>query len=239
MGERTRQLERLQGLLGVRFHNVAMLDEALTHSSFGNENPESGLPDNQRLEFLGDAILGFVVGQWLFDRYRDANEGELTSLRADIVRTEALSEVAQGLDLGNHLRLGRGEAGGGGALRPANLCAAFEALVGAIYFDQGLDSVVAWVHDLLEARQAQIEALRQVKDAKSRLQECVQAALRVTPAYRIVHEQGPDHAKMFTAQVLVGDDVWGEGTGANKQAAQQAAAADALARPATAAPNDA
>lgn len=230
MSERARQLDRLQEALGVRFRNVATLDEALTHSSFVNENLEGNLPDNQRLEFLGDAILDFLVGEWLFSRYHDATEGELTGLRADVVRTESLAAIAEELELGSYLRMGRGEATGGGAERPANLCAALEALVGAIYLDQGLEWVMAWVHALLEARQADIEAWRRTKDAKSRLQESVQAALHLTPAYRIVHEEGPDHAKQFTAQVLVGDDVWGEGVGLSKQAAQQAAAEDALAK---------
>lgn len=228
MSERARQLDRLQETLGVRFHCVATLEEALTHSSFGNEYPEGHAPDNQRLEFLGDAILNFVVGEWLFSRYRDATEGELTGLRADVVRTESLAAIAKELDLGAYLRMGRGEAAAGGAERPANLCAAFEAVVGAIYLDQGLERVMAWVRAILVARETEIEAWRRTKDAKSRLQERVQATWRITPAYRIVHEEGPDHAKCFTAQVLVGDQVWGEGSGLSKQAAQQAAAEDAL-----------
>jgi len=230
MSDRARQLARFQETLGVRFQSMAMLDEALTHSSFCHENPEGNPSDNQRLEFLGDAILNFLVGEWLFGRYPDATEGELTSLRADVVRTESLAAMAEELDLGNYLRMGRGEAAGGGAERPANLCAALEALVGAIYLDQGLERVMGWVHGLLEARQAEIEAWRRTKDAKTRLQEGVQASFHITPSYCIVREEGPDHAKRFTAQVLVGDEVWGEGVGLSKQAAQQAAAADALAK---------
>ncbi|MGI6381543.1 MAG: ribonuclease III [Anaerolineae bacterium] len=218
----------LERALGLSFHDLVVLQQALTHSSFVNELPGDGIGDNQRLEFLGDAILDFVVGEWLFSRYPDAREGELTSLRAEIVRTEGLAAFARILDLGRYLRLGRGEASTGGREREANLCAAFEALVGAVFVDQGMDVVLSLVHGLLEQRAPEIDAQRQVKDAKSLLQELTQGRLRLTPAYRVVGEHGPDHAKVFSAQVLVGDDVWGAGAGRSKQAAEQAAARNAL-----------
>ena len=215
--------------IGLAFANPRILCQALTHRSLVNEAGHVGQPDNQRLEFLGDAIVDLLVGEWLYKRYPDANEGELTSLRADIVRTQGLASFAREIELGSVLRLGRGEDAGGGRRRNANLCAAFEALVGAIYLDQGLETVRAWVHGFLERRAREIDGYRASKDAKSLLQEYVQDALRVTPVYEIVDETGPDHAKTFRAHVVVGEEVWGVGEGHNKQEAEQAAAEAALA----------
>lgn len=180
------------------------------------------------MEFLGDAILGFLVGEWLFHRYPDAREGELTAIRAHVVRTEGLAVFAREINLGAYLRLGKGEASSGGAHRQANLCAAFEALVGAMYLDDGLKCARQLTTAFLEERAAEIDAQRASKDAKSLLQEYTQALLRVAPAYRIVREEGPDHAKVFTAQVFVNQQIWGKGTGSSKQAAEQAAAEEAL-----------
>jgi ribonuclease-3 len=213
---------------GFAFRSTSLLEQALTHSSFVNEYPELGLVDNQRLEFLGDAIVDFLVAEWLYLRYPDAREGELTALRAHVVRTEGLSMFAREIKLGSFLRLGRGEATSGGHDRPANLCAGFEALVGAAYLDQGLGATREWVHSLLVRHATEIDARRAAKDAKSLLQERTQAGLHVTPVYQIVREAGPDHAKVFTAQVLVDGAVWGEGTGLSKQSAEQAAAEAAL-----------
>jgi len=213
---------------GVAFQRRELLEQALTHSSFVNESSELGLADNQRLEFLGDAILGFLVAEWLYARYADAKEGELTALRAHVVRTEGLCAFAREIGLGAYLRLGRGEATSGGDDRPANLCAGFEALVGALYLDQGLAATRCWVYGLLEQHAQDIDSWRARKDAKSLLQERAQAELHITPAYEIVHEEGPDHAKMFTSRVLVNGVVWGEGDGPSKQAAEQAAAEAAL-----------
>jgi ribonuclease-3 len=214
--------------IGLRFQNVDLLHEALTHRSYVNEHPGHPVSDNQRLEFLGDAVLDLIVGEWLFRRYPDADEGELTTVRAHIVRTETLASFAGEIALGQHLLLGKGELGSGGDDRSANLCAGFEALVGAAYLDAGLEGVRPWVHAFLEAHASEIDARAGSRDAKTRLQEAVQAALRVTPYYRIVSAVGPDHAKRFTAQALVDETVWGQGEGNTKQAAEQAAAKDAL-----------
>jgi ribonuclease-3 len=226
--ERSRVLQRFQEETGLRFANPEMLEQALTHSSFVNEYPDLDTADNQRLEFLGDAILDFIVGEWLYLRYPDSSEGELTGIRAHIVRTETLAAFGREIGLGAYLRLGRGEESSGGRKRAANLCAAFEAVVGAAYLDQGIEATREWVHQILMRHADEIDSRRAAKDAKSRLQEYTQAHLRITPSYRIINQEGPDHAKIFTAQVLVGQDVWGEGTGASKQAAEQAAATDAL-----------
>lgn len=218
----------IQESVSQAFHDPVLLTQALTHPSFVNEYANLGLQDNQRMEFLGDAILDFLVGEWLFHRYPDAQEGELTGIRAHLVRTEGLAAFAREINLGAYLRLGKGEAASGGHNRMANLCAAFEALVGAMYLDQGLERTREWVTRFLHERAEEIDAQRARKDAKSLLQEYTQASLRVTPVYSIVREEGPDHAKVFTAQVSVAQRVWGEGTGNSKQAAEQAAADQAL-----------
>jgi ribonuclease-3 len=225
---RDRALERLQSKIGVGFEDVTLLDEALTHSSFVNEHPDWAGKDNERLEFLGDAILDFLVGEWIYARYPDAREGVLTSVRARVVRTEGLASFARQIDLGEYLRFGRGEATSGGRSRDANLCAAFEALVGAIYLDQGIKRVRTWLGGFLEQSEEEIARYYEPRDPKTMLQEDVQAQLHVTPTYRIVHEEGPDHAKLFTAQVLVDDQVWGEGVGPSKREAEKAAADAAL-----------
>ncbi len=226
---RQRGLRAFQAKIGVPFQDLALLDEALTHSSFTNESPETRERDNQRLEYLGDAILDFLVGEWLFVTYPEAQEGELTSLRALIVRTESLAELGRRLDIGRYLLMGRGEAATGGQERDANLCAAVEALIGAMYLDRGLEVTRAFVHAYLQERAEQSDLISAAKDAKSYLQEHVQSTLRETPQYQIISEEGPDHAKTFTAVVIVNQEVWGQGTGSSKQAAQQAAARAALA----------
>ena len=228
----TRQ-ERLQEFLDqidVAFENLALLDQALTHSSFVNEAPADQGRDNQRLEYLGDAILDFLVGEWLYRTYPEAQEGELTSLRARVVRNESLASWGRRLGIGRYLRMGRGEAATGGPDRDANLGAAVEALLGALYLDRGLDETRLFVDAFLEKRASEIQLAQALKDAKSYLQEHIQSTLRETPQYQIVSEEGPDHAKVFTAAVIVQDEVWGEGTGSSKQAAQQAAAGDAIER---------
>lgn len=157
---RERQLLALTEAIGFSFHNLGHLDRALTHSSYANENPGAETVDNERLEYLGDAILGFLVAEWLFKRYPEAQEGELTSLRVFVVRTESLARVGRELQLGQYLRMGRGEEASGGKEREANLCAAFEAFVGAIYLDRGLETTRALVGALLETRSAEIELQR-------------------------------------------------------------------------------
>jgi len=214
--------------LGVTFSNHALLVQALTHGSYANECTSEDTEDNQRLEFLGDAILDMLVGAWLYRRYPDATEGELTSLRARIVRTHGLAAFAREVGLGDLLRLGRGEATSGGQRRAANLCAAFEAVVGAVYVDRGFAAAQEWVTSFLDRHSEDIDAQRQSKDAKSRLQEYTQRHLHVTPVYRLVQAVGPDHARVFTSQASINERVWGQGTGTTKQAAEQAAAQVAL-----------
>ncbi|HIE39195.1 MAG TPA: ribonuclease III [Anaerolineales bacterium] len=220
-------LKAFQERIGYPFQDEELLLCALTHPSYVNEHPEEG-PDNQRLEFLGDAVLNFVVAAWVFERYPSFQEGEMTRLRAALVREETLAEFAAQLGLGEVLRLGRGEEEGGGRDRPANLEDGFEALMGALYLDGGLEPVRRFLHRLIEPAAEAVLAAEADKDAKSRLQEWAQAERGITPRYRIVAERGPDHAKTFVAEVLLGREVAGRGEGHSKQAAERAAAQEAL-----------
>lgn len=221
-------IDELHEELGFRFHNRTLLLQALTHRSYLNENPEASHPDNERLEFLGDALLDFVTAEYLYDHFPTLHEGELTSLRAALVRSSTLANFAQEINLGDYLLLGRGEAAGGGRNRRSLLCAAFEALVGAILLDQGLVAAQTFALQFIEPTLEHITANELDKDAKSELQELSQGQWQLTPAYRTVSEDGPDHAKEFTVEVLIGDEIFGRGIGRNKQVAAQRAARQAL-----------
>lgn len=212
------------------FRDPSLLRRALTHRSFANEHPEEVLEDNERLEFLGDAVLDFIVAAFLYHRFPEMREGRLTSLRAALVRTETLARLAAEVGIDRELRLGRGEEESGGRTRPPNLCAAFEAVVGALYLDQGLAAVQAWLEPMLGTVVERVLRAELDKDARSLLQEWSQARLGLTPVYRTVAAEGPDHAKAFTVQVSIGGQVVGEGSGRSKQAAARAAAEAALLR---------
>ncbi len=220
----------LEEKLGVQFNDYSLLTRALTHRSFLNERPEASLEDNERLEFLGDAVLDFVVGAYLYHHYPEMDEGELTSLRAALVQAKSLAAFARELELGTHLRLGYGEAENGGRERMPILCATFEAVVGAVYLDQGLPLVEKLVARFIGPALVEIIADSLHKDAKSEFQVWAQARYNITPRYDVVETSGPDHAKMFTVAVRVGEAVWGQGDGRSKQSAAQEAAIQAMAR---------
>ncbi len=207
--------------------DMLLVSRALTHRSFLNEHPEA-LEDNERLEFLGDAVLDFVVGAWLYNRYPEMAEGELTRLRAALVNTDQLAEFAASLGLGKALRLSRGERDGGGRNRQAILCGAFEALVGALYLDGELEAVRQFLEPILEIYTHGILIRRDDQDSKSQLQEWAQAQGFPPPHYRIASEKGPDHSKVFHVEVWVNDQVYGFGVGPSKQVASKVAARDAL-----------
>jgi ribonuclease III len=211
--------------LGLSFANLALLVRALTHTSYANEYADA-TEDNERLEFLGDAVLDFVVGEWVYQRFPEMPEGSLTKLRSFLVRNERLADFARQLDLGAALRLGRGEKSSGGHRREKLLGSAFEALTGAIYLDAGLDKVRVFTNPFLDA--VVDTALDELHDAKSLLQERSQALRLGTPHYRVVSTNGPDHARTYEMEALIKDKVMGHGTGPSKSAAQQEAARDAL-----------
>lgn len=219
---------RAQTALGLQFNNKALLQRALTHRSYINENPSYVLEDNERLEFLGDAILDFVTAEYLYHRFPEIPEGRLTNLRSALVRTEQLAGFAARIELGDHMYLGRGEEESGGRNRPAILCDAFEALIGALYLDQGIDSTQAFIFRFIEPALKEVLSSDAEKDSKSQLQEVAQSAYQITPTYRTVKEEGPDHAKEFTVEALIGQKCYGIGKGMSKQTAAQAAAGEAL-----------
>lgn len=211
--------------LGLSFSNLALLTRALTHRSYVNENPDS-LEDNERLEFLGDAVLDFVVGAWVYNRFPEMQEGELTKIRSAIVRNDQLAAFARRLKLGGALRLGRGEFASGGRQRDGLLGSLFEALIGAIYLDKGLSAVEKFVGPLLEESQASI--LEEIHDPKSRLQEWAQSEKLGTPQYLTIGSTGPDHAKVFEVEVRIQGQTYGRGQGSSKHVAARIAAQVAL-----------
>jgi len=213
--------------LNLQFTDYLLLSRALTHRSFLNEHPEA-IEDNERLEFLGDAVLDFLVGAWLYNRFPEMAEGALTRLRSALVRTEQLAEFALEIDLGNAMRLGRGESESGGRQRQALLCATFEAFIGALYLDQGVEVVTQFMEPLLESVADQILTSGRFRDPKSQLQEWTQARGLGAPVYLTVAATGPDHAKVFDVEVVVSGEVQGRGTGNSKQAAAKAAARAAM-----------
>lgn len=222
-------LSALEATLGFVFNDKSLLQRALTHRSYLNENPDLPWLDNERLEFLGDSILGFLTAEHLYHRFPEMTEGELTSLRAALVRGQTLAEFAQQLNLGPFLLISRGEETGQGRNRPALLAATLEAVIGALYLDQGLDAARALVVRLIETKTQSILQQRLDQNAKSLLQELSQGRMKITPVYQLIEARGPDHAREFTVQVRLGDRVYGIGRGRNKQAAEQEAARAAIA----------
>ncbi len=221
-------VQRLQEAIGLHFSDQSLLQEALVHRSFLNENPDLILPSNERLEFLGDALLDFIVGEYLYERCPEMDEGRLTSLRSALIKAKTLARFSRSIQLGDYLYLSRGEDEGGGRFREGLLADAFEALVAAIYLDRGLEAVGEFVTRFVEPETTRILEGGLERDHKSRLQEWAQGEFQVTPVYRTVMERGPDHAKEFTVEVLIGNKVYGRGEGRSKQAAEQKAAERAL-----------
>ena len=220
--------EGLERRLGHRFRDPALLERALTHRSRAHEEGRAA-SHYERLEFLGDSLLGFLVAEWLMATAPEADEGELTRARQAIVSTGPLAQAAREMGLGEALRLGRGEEGTGGRGKDKLLEDAFEAVLGAVYEDGGIRAARAFVRRHLKGRLAEVgTGPESADDAKTRLQEAVQARLRLTPTYRIVRTAGPAHARAFTAEVLVGGRVAGEGTGPSRKRAEQEAARAAL-----------
>lgn len=214
------------------FKDPQLLERALTHSSYANEHLNEPAPaqDNERLEFLGDAVVDFIAGAWLYEKFPDLDEGRLTSMRAALVKVSALADFARQCGLPEHLRLGKGEIDTGGRNRANILGDAFEALLGALYLDQGLDAARDYLVPFLEHATPAIIQSNLDRDAKSQLQEWAQSTLSVTPRYRLVGSEGPDHAKVFTVAVWLGDSIVATGSGTSKQMAEQIAAREALLR---------
>lgn len=219
--------EDLAKRLDLHFSNLGLLTRALTHRSYVNEH-SNALEDNERLEFLGDAVLDFVVGAWVYNHCPEMHEGGLTRVRSALVRTDMLATFARHLNLGSALRLGRGEFVSGGRLRNNLLCATFEAVIGAMYLDAGIPAVENFIEPLLETVREQVIERASIYDPKSSLQEWAQAQHLGTPLYKTVGTSGPDHAKTFYLEVQIEGKTYGKGKGSSKQIAAQMAAQAAL-----------
>ena len=221
-------LAALQQTLGISFNNPSRLEQALVHSSYVNENPGFAPVSNERLEFLGDAVLGLVVAEKLYQDFPYSTEGEMTRLRAALVRRDTLARIARTIKLGAYLYLGKGEEASGGRRKPANLAGALEAMIAAIFLDQGSTTTSDFILQLFDEELQRVASQRGGVDYKSQLQELIQAREQQTPAYQVVEAMGLDHDRRFTVEVRAGDTVLGKGSGKSKKAAETEAARIAL-----------
>ena len=212
---------------GIVFKNVSLLEQAFTHSSYVNEHRNLNLADNERLEFLGDAVLELLVSRYLYRQYPDLPEGKLTKMRASIVREESLAAFAKECRFDAAIKLGKGEENSGGRTRPSLLCDLFEAFLGALYLDQDLETVKAFIQKVIFPKVA-AGAFSHEMDYKTRLQEVLQKGGDVHIDYRIVKEEGPAHERIFWTEVYCDNRLIGKGQGKSKKLAEQAAANNAL-----------
>ena len=218
-------MKKLEAKLGYTFRDGALLCHALTHSSYANEHRSEGLTSNERLEFLGDSVLGMVVADHLYRTHPDMPEGELTRTRAALVCEGSLHEIAKELDLGEYLRLGRGEDAGGGRHRPSILADAVESLLAAVYLDGGIEPVRTIIQKLILDREVERAVDR---DYKTALQELVQRKPGSVITYQLIRESGPDHCRLFEMEVSIGGVPAGQGEGRTKKEAEQMAAKTAI-----------
>jgi len=221
-------LAALQQTLGVSFNDLSLLERALIHSSYINENPGLAPSSNERLEFLGDAVLGLIVAEKLYQDFPHSDEGEMTRLRAALIRRDTLARMARAIRLGDYLYLGKGEEASGGRNKPANLAGALEAVIAAIFLDLGSATTGDFILRLLSPELQKVVSQGVGVDHKSQLQQLIQARGQQAPAYHVVEEMGPDHDKRFTVEVRVGDTVLGRGSDKSKKAAETEAARSAL-----------
>ena len=226
--DKVRDLKSLADELGFSFNNGDLLSLAFVHSSYVNENPAAFPESNERLEYLGDALVGLVVAHELYQRYPDRPEGDLTALRSALVKGETLALIADSLQLGQYLLMGKGEEASGGRKRPSNLAATFEALVGAVFLDRGYDEARDFVLRVLSDALSSVGKRISLKNSKSLLQELVQGKGKAVPSYCVVEVTGEDHARTFTVEVVISGEVMGRGTGSRKSTAERQAASEAL-----------
>lgn len=220
-------LENLQIKLHIYFKDKGLLLQAFTHASYINDNPDFHIPDNERLEFLGDTVLNFITSQMLYNKYPELSEGSLTEVRSSLIREETLARIATSLDLGNYLLLSRGEENSGGRTKKSNLADTLESFLGAIFLDQGLDSVEHFLIPLIKPYLEEIDSNQGIINFKGKLQEFTQLQNRQLPVYHLIGVTGPDHDRNFTVKVTVGDNILGKGTGKSKKMAEMEAARSA------------
>ncbi len=209
------------------FKSKQLFSQVFTHRSYLNESPDA-IESNERLEFLGDSILSFIVSSYIYEHYPSLKEGELTSLRSVLTNTQTLYQFASELDLGNQLKLSKGEESTGGRINKTILANTFEALLGGIFIDQGIEAASKFVHTVIILKIDEVVNSQGLKDPKSMLQEKTQEKSKTSPLYKIVNEEGPDHAKIYTAGVFLDEKLLAEGSGHSKQEAEKSAAANAL-----------
>lgn len=223
------ELENILDKLGLSVQDKKIYQKAFTHRSYLNESKET-TESNERLEFLGDSVLSFIVSSFLFNIRPQDTEGDLTNLRAYIVKTDSLAKISQKLCLGKFLKLSKGEEISGGRENPQLLANTFEALLGAIFLDQGIEGATKFVHSTLLPLFEEEVQKGAPRDPKSELQEVVQSRFQTSPKYKILETSGPDHAKRFTVGVFIMGDQVGTGNGSNKQQAEEESAREALLR---------
>ncbi len=224
------RLSRLQEIIGVKFNRASLLEQALVHDSYVNENPDFAPSSNERLEFLGDAVLGLVVTEKLYHDFPGYSEGKMTHLRAGLVRRDTLARMAATIGLGDYLYLGRGEEGSGGRSKIPNLAGAMEALIGAVFLDKGINEAKECALRLLDPEYQRIIETGTAPDYKSQLQELIQSKKQRAPEYKLMRASGPDHARWFVVEVSVDQRALGKGEGKSKKTAESEAARDALER---------
>lgn len=213
--------------IDVQFNDILLLTRALTHRSYINEHSDA-LEDNERLEFLGDAVLDFLVGEWLYNRFPEMEEGELTQMRSALVQTNQLAVFSKILELEKAVRLGRGEYKSGGTYRNTLLCDLFEAFIGALFLDSGMDQVKQFMYPILEHASHEIIDQHKNEDPKSKLQEWAQSNGYPPPKYTTTNVKGPDHERIFEIEVMVNGKIMGSGVARSKQSAEKIAAKNAL-----------
>ncbi|MBD3280768.1 ribonuclease III [Candidatus Dojkabacteria bacterium] len=226
--EERQKLSKLEDSLQIKFSDLTLLKNSLIHKSFLNEGSSENTYSNERLEYLGDAVLELIVTSYLFQSYPNRPEGDLTSFRAALVKTESLAETSMELNYGKYLYMSKGEESTGGRERPYILANTYEAVLGAIYLDQGYETAERFVVRTLVPKLKKIVENRLDIDSKSKLQNLAQEALRDTPTYDLIGEEGPDHDKCFEVRVIINNNDFGHGKGKSKQEAEQAAASKAL-----------
>lgn len=224
----TKNLTQLQQRLGINFNEPQLLAQALVHRSYLNETTGRGLESNERLEFLGDAVLSFIVTNWLYQKFPDYKEGLLTNLRSNLVRTSTLAQIANQLEIGQNLLMSRGEKSSGGEKNQSLLANALEAVIGAIFLDQGIAKTESFIKTQLEPFLKQTVSKGEFKDSKSLLQEKIQEKIKETPVYKTLKEEGPDHDKTFTVGVYTQGKLLAKEKGGSKQEAEEKAAEAAL-----------
>lgn len=227
-GQRAQILKGLEKRLGWHFTDITLLDNALTHRSFVNENTTLDCRDNERLEFLGDAVLELTISDILMKRFPDHSEGQLSKLRASVVNEQPLAELARRFALGEHLLLGKGEEGSGGRLKPSLLANAFESVIAAMFLDGGFDRTAAFIGGLFGPLLEKSDLSTIYRDYKTAAQELCQVLFREMPRYTVISETGPDHDKRFEMSLVIGEQVIATGTGRSKKDAEQQAARIAM-----------